>query len=89
VRLNTGWFSDRASVYLASGRPVVQQDTGFGDHLPCGRGLFAVRDVEEAAAAIDTIEGDYERHSRWAREIAVEYLDSTKVIGEMLHGLGI
>jgi hypothetical protein len=89
VRLNTGWFSDRGSVYLASGRPVVQQDTGFGDHLPCGRGLFAVRDVNEAAAAIDAIAGDYERHSKWAREIAAEYLDSTKVIGEMLNGLGL
>jgi hypothetical protein len=89
VRWNTGWFSDRGAAYLASGRPVVQQDTGFGAHLPCGRGLFSVRDVNDAAAAIDAIAGDYQRHSRWAREIAVEYLDATKVLGGMLNELGL
>ncbi|MEO5579032.1 MAG: hypothetical protein ABIR58_00120 [Gemmatimonadaceae bacterium] len=89
VRLNTGWFSDRGAAYLASGRPVVQQDTGFGAHLPCGHGLFAVRDVDEAAAAIDAIAGDYERHAAWAREIAAEYLDAPKVLAEMLRDLGI
>ncbi|MBA3341906.1 MAG: hypothetical protein H0T48_08720 [Gemmatimonadaceae bacterium] len=89
VRLNTGWFSDRGAVYLASGRPVVQQDTGFGAHLPCGHGLFAARDVGEAATAIDTIAGDYERHSRWAREVAAEYLDARRVLGGMLEDLGM
>ena len=89
VRLNTGWFSDRGAAYLASGRPVVQQDTGFGAHLPCGQGLFAARDVDEAAAAIDAISGDYERHSGWARELASEYLDTRKVIGGMMQDIGI
>ena len=51
VATNIGWFSERSAAYLASGRPVVMQDTGFSRHLPCGRGLFAVRTVEEAAAA--------------------------------------
>jgi hypothetical protein len=89
VMTNSGWFSDRSAAYLASGRPVVLQDTGFGTHLPCGRGLFGVRTVDEAAAAIDEINGDYERHSKWARDIAVEYLDAPKVLGSFLGELGI
>lgn len=89
VATNSGWFSDRSAAYLASGRPVVLQDTGFSAHLPCGRGLFAVRDVDEAAAAIEAIEGDYERHARWARELAREYLDAEKVLGRFLRELGL
>lgn len=89
VATNSGFFSDRSAAYLASGRPVVMQETGFSAHLPCGRGLFAVRDAEEAAAAIDDIESDYERHSRAAREIAVEYLDASHVLGRFLRELGL
>lgn len=89
VATNCGWFGDRPGYYMASGRPVVVQDTGFSDHLPCGKGLFAVRSVEEAAAAIDEISADYERHAGWAREIAVEYLDAQKVLGRFLDELGI
>lgn len=81
VSLRTGWFSDRGGAYLALGRPVVQQDTGFGDVLPCGEGLFAVSTVEEAAAALDAVLTDPIRHGRAAREIAEEHLDSTKVLG--------
>lgn len=65
------------------------QETGFSAHLPCGRGLFAVRTVEEAAAAIEGIESDYQRHSNWAREIAVEHLDARRVLGQFLKELGI
>jgi hypothetical protein len=89
VETNSGWFSDRSAVYLASGRPVVMQETGFSSHLPCGDGLFAVKSVEEAAAAIDEIDGDYRRHSKKAREIASEHLDAPKVIGRLLDELGI
>jgi hypothetical protein len=89
VAMNSGWFSDRSAAYLATGRPVVLQDTGFSSHLPCGRGLFAVRTVDEAAAAIEKINGDYARHAKWAREIAVEFLDTTKVISRFLHEIGI
>jgi hypothetical protein len=89
VATNSGFFSDRSAAYLASGRPVVMQETGFSAHLPCGRGLFAVRDVEEAAAAIDSIDSDYARHSRDAREIAVEYLDTRRVLGRFLRELGL
>jgi hypothetical protein len=89
VATNSGAFSDRAAAYLASGRPVVMQDTGFSTHLPCGQGLFAVRDVEEAAVAINEIESDWEHHSKAARDIAVEYLDASRVLGRFLKELGL
>jgi hypothetical protein len=86
---NTGWFSDRSAAYLASGRPVVLQDTGFSQHLPVGEGLFAVGTVEEAKEAIQKIEADYGKHARRAREIACEFLDATIVMGKFLEELGI
>jgi hypothetical protein len=89
VATRSGWFSDRSAAYLASGRPVVLQDTGFGDHLPCGEGLFAVGDVDEAADALAAIEADYERHARAARELALEHLDARVVLGRMLEELGV
>jgi hypothetical protein len=89
VAMNCGWLSDREGYYMASGRPVVVQETGFSAHLPCGQGLFAIQTVDEAAAAIETINSNFERHSRWARDIAVEYLDAPKVLGRFLHELGI
>lgn len=89
VETNSGWFSERSAAYLASGRPVVMQDTGFSDHLPCGNGLFAVRTAEEAAAAIEEIFGNYEKHSKWAREVAIEYLDTKKVLTRFIKELGI
>jgi hypothetical protein len=89
VATNSGWFGDRSAAYLASGRPVVMQETGFSAHLPCGRGLFAVRTADEAAAAIEEIAGDYERHSAAATDIAREYLDGQKVVGQFLAELGV
>jgi hypothetical protein len=84
VALRTGWFGDRSSAYLASGRPVVAQDTGFSRNLPCRRGLFAVNDSAEAAAALEEIEADYAMHSKAAREIAAEYLDAAAVMQRIL-----
>ena len=89
VATNSGFFSERSAAYLACGRPVVMQDTGFSAHLPCGRGLFAVRNVQEAATAIREIQGDYDRHSRWAREIASEHLEATRVLADFLEDTGI
>jgi hypothetical protein len=88
VAMNTGWFSDRSAAYLACGKPVVLQDTGFGQHLPTGLGLFAVRTCEEARAAIEMVNADYERHSKAAREIAGEYLDSQRVLTRFLSEIG-
>lgn len=89
VELATGWFSDRSAAYLASGRPVVLQDTGFSRHLPAGEGLFAVKNEEQAVDAITEIESNYEFHSRMARQIAAEYLDSKVVLGKLLDEINI
>ena len=89
VATESGWFSDRSAAYLASGRPVVLQDTGFSGHLPCGDGLFAVRTVEEAAEAIRLIDADYQHHCRAARRVASDFLDARKVLGRMLREIGI
>jgi len=89
VASHSGWFSDRSAAYLASGRPVVLQDTGFSKHLPCGRGLFAVNTLDEAIAALREVEGDYESHSASARELACEYLDSGRVLTKFLNQLGL
>ena len=88
VKLRTGWFSDVSAAYLASGRPVVAQDTGFSEHLPTGKGLFAVKDAEEAVEALKEIECDYEKHSNAAREIAEEHLEAKKVMKEFMNKLG-
>jgi hypothetical protein len=89
VSLRTGCFSDRSAAYLASGRPVVMQDTGFSEHLPCGEGLFAVNTPEEAADAIAAIDAEPDRHRRRAREIAEEYLDAAKVLRAFYAEIGI
>jgi glycosyltransferase involved in cell wall biosynthesis len=89
VALRSGWFSDRSATYLAAGRPVVTQDTGFGAVLPTGAGLFPVTTLDEAVAAIERIEADYGRHRRAAREIARERFEATRVLGSLLDQLGI
>ena len=89
VRLRTGWFSDRSACYLAAGRPVITQDSGFGNVLPTGKGLFAFRDLDGVLAAVDAIESDYEGHCRAAREIAAEYFDAERVVGSLLERAGL
>ena len=89
VRLRSGWFSERSACYLAAGRPVVTQDTGFGTVLPVGEGLFTFNTVEEILAAFDAINTDYERHSRAARQIAEEYFRAETVLGRLLDELGL
>jgi hypothetical protein len=84
-----GWFSDRSACYLASGRPVVAQETGFSDNLPTGDGLFAFAGQDEAAAAIEEIRREWPRHSEAARQIAAEYFDSNRVLKGMLDAAGI
>ncbi len=88
VRLRSGWFSDRAACYLAAGRPVVEQDTGFGDVLPLGPGLHAFRTVDEAAMAIRAIEADYARASRHAADVAREHFAADRVLGALLRTAG-
>jgi hypothetical protein len=89
VAPRSGWFSDRSACYLAAGRPVVTQDTGFGKFVPTGEGLFAYSTAAEAATAIEAIAGDYERHSAAAREIAREYFDAQRLLERMLAEIGV
>jgi hypothetical protein len=89
VRLRSGWFSDRSATYLALGRPVVTQDTGFGNSLPTGAGLFPFTTMDEAIDAIKLISTDYERQRRAARRIAEEWFDSDVVLGQLLRDLGL
>ena len=80
----SGWFSDRWSHYLASGRPVVAAATGFEQHLPCGEGLLKFDTVAEAAEAVAAVSRDLSRHSRAARAFAEEFLDSNRVLTRLL-----
>ena len=89
IRLRSGWFSDRAACYLAAGRPVVEQDTGFGDVLPLGPGLHPFRTVEEAAAAVRAIEADYPRASAHAGEVARECCAAERVLRVLLDTVGL
>jgi glycosyltransferase involved in cell wall biosynthesis len=89
VATGCGWFSDRSAAYLAHGRPVVIQDTGIREHLPCGNGLFAVGSTEEAAEAINRITADYRRHSAAARRLAEEHLDTRVVLKRFLAQIGV
>ena len=84
-----GWFSDRTTRYLASGRPAVVQDCGFTATLPTGEGLLAFSTLDEAAAAISAVAADYATHARAARAIAAEYFDSDKVLGRLLDEVGL
>ena len=81
---NSGWFSERSACYLASGRPVVVQETGFSQNIPCGRGIIAFRNFEEAVGAINEINCNYNKHCKWAREIAEEYFNSDRVLTELI-----
>ena len=84
LQLNTGWLSDRSVAYLASGRPVVAEDTGFSAKLAVGNGLLAFRGLDQAAAAVAEVDANYQHHSRAARELAETYFDSRRCLSEML-----
>jgi hypothetical protein len=88
VASRCGWFSDRSICYLASGRPVLAQETGFSRFLPTGEGLFAFQTAEDVLAAIDALRGDYPRHARAARALAEEHFDSDKVLSRLLRRIG-
>lgn len=89
VRLRSGWFSERSATYLAAGRPVITQETGFSNALPTGEGLFAFSAVEEAAEAIEAVDANYERHRRKALELALEHFEAEKVLSRLLEEVGL
>jgi hypothetical protein len=82
--LPSGWFSDRSAAYLASGRPVVTQASGFDRWLPTGDGLFSYNTIDDAADALDKISAAYAHHSAAARRLAERYFDSNAVLTELL-----
>jgi hypothetical protein len=89
VETQSGWFSDRTVCYLASGKPVLVQDTGFSRNYPVGEGLVAFRTLDEAVAGAEQIVRDYDRHCRAARALAEGYFDSNKVLGRLLDEVGL
>jgi hypothetical protein len=89
VRPRTGWFSDRTVCYLASGRPVITQSTGFEDHMPTGRGLFGFSTMDEVLAALEAIESDYDGHCRAAAEVAEAHFGSDTVLSNLMSRAGL
>ncbi len=89
VQSQCGWFSDRSICYLASGKPVLAQDTGIRELYPVTDGLLVFSDLEEAVAAVERLEEDYPRHALAARKVAEDYFDSDRVLSDLLSKLGI
>ncbi|HMC98911.1 MAG TPA: hypothetical protein VKH37_02125, partial [Ferruginibacter sp.] len=88
IRLKSGWFSERSACYLAAGRPVITQDTGFNFNIPTGEGLFSFNSMPEIIDAFDAIESDYPKHSRRAKEIADAYFRAETILEKLLNDLG-
>lgn len=88
VASRSGWFSERSACYLASGRPVLAQDTGLDGLLPTGEGLVTFLDLDDAVAGAEEIAGNWQRHARAARDLAEEYFDSNLVLGRLVEVVG-
>jgi len=89
VRLNTGWFSDRSGCYLAAGRPVITQETGFTKNYGGNAGLLSFKSLAEIAEAVKMIDADYAKHSRAARQIARDIFEARTVLASLLKRAGI
>jgi hypothetical protein len=89
VQTRAGWFSDRSVCYLASGKPVLVQDTGLASLYPVGDGLIIFGTLDEAASGVEAISGDYRRHARAARDIAEELFDSGIVLNRLIDKLAV
>jgi hypothetical protein len=89
VHAKSGWFSDRSICYLASGKPVVAQDTGLDALYPTAEGLLTFEDPGDARAAVEEVGGNYARHARAARDLAESWFDSDKVLRRLLSKLGV
>ncbi len=89
VRLDTGWFSDRSACYLAAGRPVITQETGFTRNYGGKEGLLSFRTLDEIADAVERINVDYKKHSRAARAVAHEVFEAETVLKSVLDRAGI
>jgi hypothetical protein len=89
VRLRSGWFSERSAQYLAAGRPVITQDTGFTNVLPTGEGLFGFLTLDEIVEAVDAVKADYDRHCRAAAGLARDYFSYDVVLKRLLADVGL
>jgi hypothetical protein len=89
IRFRSGWFSERSAQYLASGRPVITQDTGFGNVLPTGEGLFGFATLDDAVRAVEKVNADYPGHCRAARNLAAAYFNYEVVLRQLLDDVGI
>lgn len=89
IRLRSGWFSERSTTYLAAGRPVITQDTGFGSALPTGNGLFSFSSMDDILNAVQEIDADYEKHSAASRQIARDYFSYDRVLPQLLSTVGV
>jgi hypothetical protein len=79
MKLQNGWVSDRTLCYMASGKPAVVQDTGPSSILPNGLGMFRFSTMEQASEALRTVNADYARHCRAARELTEAYFDAKTI----------
>ncbi len=84
VKANSGWFSDRSAAYLASGKPVLVQDTGLASHFPLGNGLIPFRTLDELVEGLRELDARYPEHCRAARALAEKYFSAEKVLGRLL-----
>jgi hypothetical protein len=89
IKSRSGWFSDRTVCYLASGRPVLVQDTGIDKHLPVGRGLLTFSTLREALSGIESINADYDGHCAAARQLAEEKFAAPRVLQSILERAGV
>lgn len=84
LRLQNAWVSDRSLCYLASGKPVVVQDTGPSRVLPNGEGMFRFSNLDEAVRSLEAVERDYVRHSQAARQLAEAVFDAKLIVSRLL-----
>jgi hypothetical protein len=89
VDTNSGWFSDRTLRYIASGKPVLVQETGFSKQIPVGNGILTFRTMDEAVFGANKIAADYENHCQAARQIAIRFFDAQEVLGRLIDEVGL
>ncbi|MDQ6610394.1 MAG: glycosyltransferase, partial [Bacteroidota bacterium] len=87
VTSNSGWFSERTLNYMASGKPVIIQDTGFSSFLPTGKGLLPFTNLEETIGQLQRVTSDYSMHAKASRKIVEEYFEATLVLQTLLKSL--
>jgi hypothetical protein len=87
--LRTGWFSTRSAAYLACGKPVVVQETGFSAHVPPGPGLHPFATLDEARAGLAAVGADYAAACDHARALAETHFRAETVCARLLADAGL